>query len=1186
MDFGYSVLVFRTVDVESVWHSGSGVRSALDAVCGEGMRKRVRWSAAAAAVLGMGSAFAAFVLPTTLTVDQFGTSYIGESAGVQVGTSIATIRDLNGDAFGDLVIGAPAMPSDTRAGRVYIFFGKSGISPTAWNRNINLNEADVILSGEKTNDAAGTTVASLGDLNGDGTAELGIAAAGNADGGANAGKVYIVLGRKSGWTKNAALGTFADASYIGYTAERTGISLARAGTTGGVSDCCEDFLIGVDSHTESGKVGAGRAYLIFGKQSGWAKNVKLTDTSGRTVTDASIASFVGDVADQRVGKTVAGPLDLNRDGYSDLVLGAPGDTASGQNDRGQVAVILGKPSGWSKDQSFAAAANILIVGEQDGGSFGKSLASISSVDGDAYRELVVGAPDADVETSLSDAGKVYLFRGYKGVVNWAPGLSLTAANADASFTGEAIFDRAGSSITELGDFNQDGYDDLLIAADLADYSSGSSDNAGKAYVVFGRSSIAGATSLRDAPLKLLGTALSGRAGQAIAGRLDIDSDYYPDLAIGVPFADPSTGINAGAIYVLRGARFADQDEDGYSPYSGDCDDFDPERSPGQTDIPYDSLDQDCSGADLIDVDGDGYSAGVVGGTDCDDNSSAVNPSALETCNGKDENCNGQVDEGAQKTFYLDRDGDGYGSPTSTVNACTQPTGTSLNFADCNDDPNAGGALIYPGALETPYDGIDQDCSGGDLIDVDGDGDAAIIAGGPDCDDGNPDFNSQATDWPYNGIDENCDGFDEVDVDADGYAWDGSPGGDDCNDDNSSIHPGVTEIPYNGIDEDCSGADLTDADGDGFESPLVGGLDCDDADATSYPGARDIPNDNRDQNCDGIAAVDIDLDGYSVPDDADCNDLDDQVYPGAEELPYDGVDQDCNGEDIVDLDGDGVPGILGGGTDCEDQDNTIYPGAIDPPYDGVDQDCDGIQVNDVDGDGFDGVPAGGTDCNDQDANISPDADEIPGNTVDENCNGVNGDEDLDGYGTSPDDFGLDEDCDDQDDQVHPGAEEIPYDELDQDCDLLDLTDVDADGYEGIAVGGSDCNDNDAAVNPLAEEIRGNSVDDNCDGLVDEQDVDADGYTAESGDCNDEDPQVHPGMLEQVGDEVDNDCNGRIDEHVTMGVQVSEGVGCRVVEGAVNPRGSGVSLGLLATALGLLIVRIRRRADGQIERVHVW
>lgn len=241
---------------------------------------------------------------------------------------------------------------------------------------------------------------------------------------------------------------------------------------------------------------------------------------------------------------------------------------------------------------------------------------------------------------------------------------------------------------------------------------------------------------------------------------------------------------------------------------------------------------------------------------------------------------------------------------------------------------------------------------------------------------------------------------------------------------------------------------------------------------------------------------------------------------------------------------------------------------------------------MDGDGFDGVPAGGTDCNDQDANISPDADEIPGNTVDENCNGVNGDEDLDGYGTSPDDFGLDEDCDDQDDQVHPGAEEIPYDELDQDCDLLDLTDVDADGYEGIAVGGSDCNDNDAAVNPLAEEIRGNSVDDNCDGLVDEQDVDADGYTAESGDCNDEDPQVHPGMLEQVGDEVDNDCNGRIDEHVTMGVQVSEGVGCRVVEGAVNPRGSGVSLGLLATALGLLIVRIRRRADGQIERVHVW
>lgn len=1139
----------------------------------------------AGAVVG-GSALAAlagFVIPSQLMVESFGTSYPGEVAGVQVGTALASIRDLNGDSYADLVIGAPNLPSDTRSGKIFIFFGKSGTTPSSWSRAIPLSEADVTLTGEKSYDNAGTTVSGLGDVNGDGIHDLGIAAPGNGDGGTNAGKVYVVLGRKTGWPKTSTLGTFADASFIGYTAERVGIALARAGDVqGSATGCCEDILIGSDSHTEAGKTGAGRAFLVFGRSTGWTKNFKLTDTTGRTVTDANVASFVGDVADQRVGKSVGGPVDLNRDGYADVLLGAGGDTAAGQNDRGQVGVVFGKLSGWSKDVSFAATTDVLIVGEQDGSGFGKSLAGVTSIDGDGWRELVVGAPDFDVDGTLSDAGKVYVFRG-KGTIAWTKGLTLAASSADTAVTGEAVYDRAGSTVAEAGDFNQDGVEDLLIGADQADSVIGSSDNAGRVYLSLGRINPSGVSSLKDAGMKFIGTATSGRAGQGLAGRLDLDQDEYPDLVVGVPFADPTTGTNAGAVYLLRGALFSDNDKDGYTVYAGDCDDANSGRSPGIVDIAYDGIDQDCNGSDLTDVDLDGYSSSAVGGTDCNDADATVNPSAKEACNLRDDNCNGQVDEGAQNSYYADQDGDGYGNsdPSLIVKSCTQPSGTVTNADDCNDSP-ATGASVYPGAPELPYDGVDQDCSGSDLVDVDGDGEASVLVSGPDCDDGNPDINTDALDIPYNRIDEDCDGSDREDVDADGYAWVGVPNGEDCDDTNAAIHPGVSDVPYNGIDEDCSGTDLVDVDEDGVVAVQAGGTDCLDQDSSAYPGARDIPNDAIDQNCDGELAVDSDRDGFSVPDDQDCNDQDDGIYPGAEEIPYDGLDQDCDGVDLVDIDLDGYEGIEAGGDDCDDGDNTIHPDAVDQPYDGVDQDCDGILINDVDGDGYDATEAMGTDCRDTDPDIHPGATELPGNMEDENCNGVSSDPDSDGYGTSPDNFGLPDDCDETRADVNPGEGEVPYDGVDQDCSGQDLTDVDDDGFDSEAAGGSDCDDQNADINPLMDEDRSNGVDDNCDGIVDEEDVDRDGFTVVAGDCDDFDIDVHPGMPEIPGDEKDNDCNGRIDEHVISGESSTSGIGCSTMGGRA-PGGAGSGpVGAGGLVLGAIFWLLRRKNAGRAHQ----
>jgi len=172
--------------------------------------------------------------------------------------------------------------------------------------------------------------------------------------------------------------------------------------------------------------------------------------------------------------------------------------------------------------------------------------------------------------------------------------------------------------------------------------------------------------------------------------------------------------------------------------------------------------------DTIDADGDGYSPAEG---DCDDSKSALNPAATDQVgDGIDQNCDG--------ADGFDGDGDGSASPASGGD-------------DCDDAEPAS----YPSNTEACFDGIDNDC---DLSTKDDDCDQDGAGADVDCDDNDPTV--PTTEIPYNGIDENCSGSDLTDVDGDGFDGDTGP---DCDDDNEDVYPGAWD-GCNGVDDDCDG----------------------------------------------------------------------------------------------------------------------------------------------------------------------------------------------------------------------------------------------------------------------------------------------------------------------------------------------------------------------------------------------
>ncbi len=324
---------------------------------------------------------------------------------------------------------------------------------------------------------------------------------------------------------------------------------------------------------------------------------------------------------------------------------------------------------------------------------------------------------------------------------------------------------------------------------------------------------------------------------------------------------------------------------GWAAVDGDCDDDDPNNTPGVAER-CDGVDNDCDGLidddDInlaydeatwyLDDDGDGYGDdatadpmlrcfGNVGESnlpgDCDDRDDGIHPGADEICDGIDNDCDGVYDDsdpGAMlPVWYLDNDGDGVGDAQFSAASCLAPPGYVARGDDCDDADTALGA---PTVVLADLDG---DGWGGAAVVAVCDPPPDAIVDGGDCDDGDSTIHPAATEVFYDGVDQDCDGASDYDADGDGQDAD-TWGGDDCDDTDPAIWRGAAEVWYDGVDQDCAGDDDFDQDGDHFVSEAYGGTDCDDTDPLTWPDAPEIWGDGIDQDCGLFDDLDVDMDG--------------------------------------------------------------------------------------------------------------------------------------------------------------------------------------------------------------------------------------------------------------------------------------------------------------------------------------